>query len=115
MSRISLAITTLVLLAAGVVSWGWIEGGEPIGKVLVRVAMVFGAFWLAMPQLQGVMKNIGGQYALLISIAAMVTVLSPKGGRAIIPVVVLATLALGGLHLAQRFFGSTSPQQRPKH
>ena len=110
MSRISLAITALVMFAGGIAVWQ-VEGGETAGPVLVRVGIVLGAFWLAMPQLEGLMKNIGGQSALLIAIAGVVMIFSPKGIKVIIPVVVLAALALGGLQIASRMFGA-SPTRR---
>ena len=110
MSRISLAITALVMFVGGIIAWQ-IEGGETAGPVLVRVGIVLGAFWLAMPQLEGLMKNIGGQYAVLIIIAGVVMVFSPRGIKVIIPVVVLAALALGGLQIASRLLGS-GPSRR---
>ncbi len=106
MSRIALAIITLLISAAGAIVWQ-MEGGDTAGPVLVRVGIVLAAIWLAMPQLKGSFKRIGGQYAFLIAIAGVVMILSPKGIKVIIPVVVLAALALGGLQIAQRFFGSS--------
>ena len=99
------------MLVAGIVTWGWVEDGEPTGKVLVRMAIVFGAFWLAMPQLEGLIKNIGGQYALLIGIVVIVAMFTRGGVKGIIPVVVLAALALGGLQVASRMFGAGSSRQ----
>lgn len=110
MSRISLAITALVMFAGGIATWQ-VEGGETAGPVLVRVGMVLGVFWLAMPQLEGIFKGIGSQYALLIGIAGLVMVLSPRGIKVIIPVVVLAALALGGLQIASRMFGAGSSRR----
>jgi hypothetical protein len=106
MSQIALAIIALLMFAAGIVTWQF-EGGETAGPVLVRVGIVLAAFWLAMPQLRGIFRRVGGQYAALIAIAGVVMILSPKGIKVIIPVVVLAALALGGLQIAQRFFGSS--------
>ena len=111
MSRIALAIITLLISAAGIVVWQ-MEGGETAGPVLVRVGIVLGAFWLAMPELRGPLKKVRGQYGVLIAIAGVVMILSPKGIKVIIPVVVLAALALGGLQIAQRFFGSSVSKPR---
>ena len=111
MPRIALAIITLLISAAGIVVWQ-MEGGETAGPVLVRVAIVLAAIWLAMPQLRGLFRGIKGQYAFLIAIAGVVMILSPKGIKVIIPVVVLAALALGGLQIAQRFFGSSVSKPR---
>ena len=105
MSQIALAIIALLMFAVGIVTWQF-EGGETAGPVLVRVGIVLAAFWLAMPQLQVLFKRGGGQYAVLMAIAGVVMILSPKGIKVIIPVGVLATLALGGLQIASRFFGS---------
>jgi hypothetical protein len=110
MSRISLAITALVMFAGGIAAWQ-VEGGETAGPVLVRVGIVLGAFWLAMPQMEGLLRGIGGQYALLIAIAGVVMVFSPRGIKLIIPVVVLAALALGGIQIASRIFGA-GPSKR---
>jgi len=110
MPRISLAITALVMFAGGIAAWQ-IEGGETAGPVLIRVGIVLGAFWLAMPQLEGLFRGIGGQYTLLIGIAGLVMVFSPRGIKVIIPVVVLAALALGGLQVASRMFGA-GPSRR---
>jgi len=111
MSQISLAITALLMFAGGIAVWQT-DGGETAGPVLIRVGIVLGAFWLAMPQLKGLFKGVGGQYGVLIAIAGVVMILSPRGIKVIIPVVILATLALGGLQIAQRFLGSDPSRPR---
>ena len=114
MSRIALAIISLLMFVAGIIVTWRFEGGigETAGPVLVRVGIVLGAFWLAMPELRGPLKKVRGQYGVLIAIAGVVMILSPKGIKVIIPVVVLAALALGGLQIAQRFFGSSVSKPR---
>jgi hypothetical protein len=107
MSRIALAIVTLLISAAGAVVWQ-MEGGDTTGPVLVRVGIVLAAIWLAMPQLKGSFKRIGGQYLFLIAITGVAAMVSRGGIKGIIPLVVFAALALGGLHLLQRFLGSSA-------
>ena len=106
MSQIALAIIALLMFVAGtIVTWQF-EGGETAGPVLVRAGIVLGAFWLAMPELRGLFRRMGGQYIFLIAIAGVVGIISKGGAKIIIVGVVLATLALGGLQIAQRFFGA---------
>ena len=111
MSRIALAIITLLISAAGAVVWQ-MEGANSAGPVLVRVGIVLAAIWLAMPQLKGSFKRIGGQYLFLIAITGVAAMVSKGGIKGIIPVVVFAALALGGLQIAQRFFGSRVSKPR---
>ena len=65
-----------------------------------------------MPQLKGSFKRIGGQYLFLIAITGVAAMVSKGGIKGIIPVVVFAALALGGLQIAQRFFGSSVSKPR---
>jgi hypothetical protein len=112
MSRTSVLLATLTLLAVGgyLRLGGGEDGTQRAGDIILRVAIVLAAIWLAMPQLEMIFKRGYGQYGILLGLGAIALCFA-KGAKVIVPVVAVSILVMAGLQYVQQFFGGDSGGQ----
>ena len=82
----------LLLLAGGLVFWfGSEDATKTVAPVFLRMAMVMGAIWLALPELQGLSRSISGKGSVLIGIGLVLASISKAS---VLPLTALGVVAL---------------------
>jgi len=91
--RAALGVCSILLfLAGGLVFWlGSEDTAQTVAPVFLRMAMVMGAIWLALPELQGLSRSISGKGSVLIGIGLVLASISKAS---VLPLTVLGAMAL---------------------
>ena len=111
--RAALGVCSIVLLlAGGAVFWlGSKDAAQTVAPVFLRMAMVMGAIWLALPELQGLSRSISGKGSVLIVIGLVLASISKAS---VLPLTVLGVVALGvyGLKCGWRWLWEPLPKAK---
>jgi hypothetical protein len=90
MQRVSLGLAALFLLiAGGVIAIQQPEGGAVFAGACVRVGMVLGALWLALPQVTRFWKQTPKWLLIAAGVALVVVVIHPMYALAAVPLLAL--------------------------
>ena len=90
--RVLTGLCSLGLLVAWVLTlyFGEQDAADTVAPILMRLGLVTGALWLALPELRGIFKSMSGKGTLALLIALVVAATSKAGT---VPLVILG----GGL------------------
>jgi hypothetical protein len=88
-----LGLTALVLLALGVVvAFQHPEGGAVFAGACIRVGLLLGALWLALPQIAGIWQRTPKWLLIVAGVALVICVIHPLYAIAAVPLVTLLWL-----------------------
>ena len=91
MHRPTVGLLAIALLSAWVALWIWPlewEGNHALQGACLRVGLVMGALWLALPQLH----RVPGWLVVLTTVVAVVVALQPRRAVVLVPVLIAAWL-----------------------
>lgn len=102
MRRHALGILSLILLAVAIAGWSTygLDESEAKGFAFsscLRMGLVFGAAWLAFPQVVQLAARVSVPFAVLMSVISMIIVIRPRTAIVFLPVMAgLAALQFVG-------------------
>lgn len=110
--RIILGVLSIALLIASLILLIAFEGNQSYmaGSICLRVGLVLGALWLALPQAILIAKKLSPRLTVAVLIAALIVVIRPKA----FPIAALLVLAVAVLEFAGWILKPIANKPRPK-
>jgi len=107
-----MGILSLVLLAVSITGWSiyGLDESEAKGFAFsscLRIGLVFGAAWLAFPQVAQMASRVSVPFAILMSVIGMIIVIRPRTAIVFLPV-------MAGLAALQFVGWLMKPPSRPR-
>ncbi|MFP6617700.1 MAG: hypothetical protein VB877_00025 [Pirellulaceae bacterium] len=113
--RAALGVCSILILLAGgaVFLFGSGDAKQTVAPVFLRMAMVMGAIWLALPELQGLSRSISGKGTALIAIGLVLASISKVS---VLPLTILGGVALAvyGIKCGWRWLLEPVPKVKRK-
>ena len=111
--RAALGICSILMLVAGsaVFAWGGEDARGTAAPVFLRMALVLGAMWLALPELRGLSKSVSGKGTMLLTLGLLLASLSKAS---VVPLTMLGGVALAvyGIKAGWRWLWEPMPSSR---